>query len=88
MDESLSAGSASATVISLRIERGEPISGTLTVHGRTGEERFCGWMELIATITASSQLSIEQEGLLPDGPRTGLLRPSTPRDADGPIGEA
>jgi hypothetical protein len=51
----------------MRIERGEPISGTLTVHGRTGEQRFCGWMELIAAITAGHQSWIEPDELLPDG---------------------
>lgn len=69
MDESLSARSASETEINLRIERSEPISGTLSVPGRTGQERFCGWMELIASITAGSQLSIEPDERSPGGPR-------------------
>lgn len=68
MDESTGSASVTVTVIGLRIWRGEPITGTLTVHGRTGEERFCGWMELIAAITAGCQLSIEPDELSPHGP--------------------
>jgi hypothetical protein len=59
MNERLSAASASGTVITLTVDRAEPITGTLTVHGRTSEERFCGWMELIAAITAGCRSSIE-----------------------------
>jgi len=68
MHESLRAASAGASVITVRIEQAQPISGTLSVHGRTGEERFCGWMELIAAITARSRLSIEPDEPLPGGP--------------------
>jgi hypothetical protein len=39
-------------VISLRIEPGEPISGMLTTSAQTTGTPFCGWMELIAAITA------------------------------------
>lgn len=40
-------------LISLRIEPGEPITGTLTAGGQTTGTSFCGWMELIAAITAA-----------------------------------
>jgi hypothetical protein len=69
MDENLCTGAASEVVMTMRIERGEPISGTLTLHGRAGEQRFCGWMELIAAITAGHQSWIEPDELLPDGTR-------------------
>jgi hypothetical protein len=39
-----------AVLISLRIEPGEPITGTLTSNNRTEAAPFCGWMELIAAI--------------------------------------
>jgi hypothetical protein len=68
MSENLRGASTAATVISLRIERGEPISGTLTLRGRVGEERFCGWMELIAAITAGCRSSVEFDERSPDRP--------------------
>lgn len=40
-------------LISLRIEPGEPITGTLTTSSQAEELPFCGWMELIAGITAA-----------------------------------
>ena len=37
-------------LICLRIEPGEPITGTLASSGQAGMS-FCGWMDLIAAIT-------------------------------------
>ena len=38
-------------MITLTIEPGEPIAGTLTTVGQNTSTPFCGWMELIATIS-------------------------------------
>lgn len=38
--------------ISLRIDPGEPLTGTLTSNSQTAGTPFCGWMDLIAAITA------------------------------------
>lgn len=67
MDENLGAGTANEVVITMRIERADPISGTLTMHGQPGEQRFCGWMELIAAITAGHQSRIESDAHSPTG---------------------
>lgn len=39
-------------MILLTIEQSQPITGRLIVTGRA-EQRFCGWMELIAAVTAA-----------------------------------
>jgi hypothetical protein len=37
----------------LIVEAGEPLTGTVRVHGRSGEEPFHGWLGLIAIINAA-----------------------------------
>jgi hypothetical protein len=44
-------GRSTAAEIHLRVDAGEPISGTLASGAHTAG--FCGWMELIAAITAA-----------------------------------
>jgi hypothetical protein len=48
---SASGEASDPVLISLRIEPGEPITGTLTVGGQTTGMPFCGWMDLIVTIS-------------------------------------
>jgi hypothetical protein len=42
-----------AVVVRLRVDPGEPLTGTAVVEGRPGETRFAGWVELMAAITAA-----------------------------------
>jgi hypothetical protein len=44
-------GEAGGGEIRMRLDPGEPISGTLISSAES--TRFCGWMELIAAITAA-----------------------------------
>jgi hypothetical protein len=45
-------------VMRLRLEPGEPITGTLNSETDEATIRFCGWMELIAAIADSRPDSV------------------------------